>query len=356
VRIPDRLILVGCVIAVSLTLAAPASAAELRLKRVGTFSEPVFVTSPPGDAGTLAVVERYGRVRLVRHGKVLRRLLVDLRGRVRITHPRPHLDQRGLFSLAFAPDYATSRRLYVDYVDGRGRLRVDELQRGERRHVLDLGRATTKHHGGQLQFGPDGLLYVSTGMGATPEVSQEPGSLRGKLLRLDPLVRPARPEVVALGLRNPWRFSFDRLTGALLIGEVGEDTFEEVDLLPAGAPLGVNFGWPVYEGLRLTPGSAPFAQRGPALAYRHGPRWCAVVGGYVARGHAPRAVAGRYVYGDVCSGRIWSAAFDGTVLSDGARVRAPRIGYLVSFGEDARGRLYAVSFQGALWRLLDRRG
>ncbi len=227
-----------CVIAVSLALAAPASAAELRLKRVGTFSEPVYVTSPPRDAGTLAVVERYGRVRLVRHGKVLRRLLVDLRGRVRITHPRPHLDQRGLFSLAFAPDYATSRRLYVDYVDGRGRLRVDEFQRGERRRVLDLGRATTKHHGGQLQFGPDGLLYVSTGMGATPEVSQDAGSLRGKLLRLDPLVRPARPEVVALGLRNPWRFSFDRLTGALLIGEVGEDTFEEINLVPPGVPPG----------------------------------------------------------------------------------------------------------------------
>jgi glucose/arabinose dehydrogenase len=331
----------------------PASAAELRLKRVGTFSEPVYVTSPPGDAGTLAVVERYGRVRLVRHGRVVRRLLVDLRGRVRITHPRPHLDQRGLFSLAFAPDYATSRRLYVDYVDGRGRLRVDEFRRGERRRVLDLGRATTKHHGGQLQFGPDGLLYVSTGMGATPEISQDPASLRGKLLRLDPRVRPARPEIVALGLRNPWRFSFDRLTGAALIGEVGEDTVEEVDLVPPGAMPGVNFGWPAYEGLRLAPGAAPFAQRAPALAYRHGPRWCAVVGGYVAHGHAPRAVAGRYVYGDVCSGRIWSAAFDGTVLSDDARVRAPRIGYLVSFGEDARGRLYAVSFRGSVWRLLD---
>jgi hypothetical protein len=141
----------------------------------------------------------------------------------------------------------------------------------------------------------------------------------------------------------------------MLIGEVGEDTVEEVDVLPPRALPGVNFGWPAYEGLHRAPGFAPFAQRAPALAYRHGPRWCAVVGGYVARGHAPRAVAGRYVYGDVCSGRIWSAAFDGAALSDDARVRAPRIGYLVSFGEDARGRLYAVSFRGSVWRLLDRR-
>jgi glucose/arabinose dehydrogenase len=349
-----RAVLVAAALAA--VLAPRADAAGVRLKQVGTFSQPTYVASPPGDAGTLAVVQRYGLVRLVRHGKVLRRPLLDLRGKVRITHPRPHLDQRGLFSIAFAPDYASSGRLYIDYVDGRGELRVDEWRRrtGRLRHVLDIGRATTMHHGGQLQFGPDGLLYVSTGMGDTPAISQDPSSLKGKLLRLDPRVRPVRPAIVALGLRNPWRFSIDR-TGTVLIGDVGQDTFEEVDVVPAGAPAAVNFGWPAYEGPELAAGLAPFAAQMPALAYRHGVRWCSVVGGYAAHGHAPRALRGRYVYGDVCSGRLWSARLRGTSLIDDGRVPAPRVGYLVSFGEDARGRLYAVSLAGPVYRLLDRR-
>jgi glucose/arabinose dehydrogenase len=338
-----------------LVLAAPASAAELRLKRVGTFAEPVYAASPPGDSRTLAVVERYGRVRLVRNGKVRRRLLLDLRGRVKITHPRPHVDQRGLLSLAFAPDYATSGRFYVDYVDRHGVLRVDEARRGSDRlrHVLYLGRATTKHHGGQLQFGPDGLLYVSTGMGDEPAISQDPASLKGKLLRLDPRVRPARPEIVALGLRNPWRFSFDRLTGTLLVGEVGETSAEEVNVLAPGAPVGANFGWPAYEGNELAPGFKPFASVKPALVHRHRSGWCAVVGGYVARGRARRSLRGRYLYGDVCTGRLWSARLEGTALVDDRRVDAPRVGRLVSFGEDARGRLYAVSFAGGVWRIVE---
>jgi glucose/arabinose dehydrogenase len=339
-----------------LLLAAPAGAAGLRLKRLGTFAEPVYVASPPRDAGTLAVVERYGRVRLVRHGRVQRRPLIDLRGRVRIADPRPENDQRGLFSLAFAPDYATSGRLYVSYVDRGGRLRVDAARRHRRalRHVLDLGPATTTHHGGQLQFGPDGLLYVSTGMGADPSVSQDPARLGGKLLRLDPRGRPARPEVVALGLRNPWRFSFDRSTGAVLIGDVGEHAAEEVDVLAAGAPAGTNFGWPAYEGRELQPGHAPFGARMPALVHRHGRAWCSVIGGYVARGRAARSLRGRYVYGDLCSGRLWSARLTGAALTGDAPLRAPRIPYLVSFGQDARGRLYGVSLSGGVWRLLPR--
>jgi glucose/arabinose dehydrogenase len=269
-----------------LTAAAPAHAAELRGERVGTFDEPVYVTSPPGHPRTLAVVERYGRVRLVRRGRVLRRPLLDLRRRVLIEDDRETIDQRGLLSIAFAPDYRRSGRLYVDYVDTAGRLRVDEWRRGSGRlrRVLDLGEATTQHHGGQLQFGPDGLLYVSTGMGDDPDTSQDPASPGGKILRLDPRERPARPEVVALGLRNPWRFSFDRPSGLLLIG------------------------------------------------------------GYVLRG--------RYLYGDVCSGRLWSARLE----DDGTLSRPRRAGltvpYLVSFGRDARGRVYAVSLDGPVWRIV----
>jgi glucose/arabinose dehydrogenase len=340
--------------AVALVLTAPADAEALRLKRVGTFAEPVYLTSPPGRAGTLAVVERYGRVRLVRHGHVQRHALLDIRRRVRITHPRAQDDQRGLLSLAFAPDYASSGRLYVDYIDRHNRLRVDEWQRATHslRRVLDLGRATTKHHGGQLQFGPDGRLYVSTGMTDDPSTSQDPTTPGGKLLRMDPLARPAQPEVVALGLRNPWRFSFDPLTGAALIGDVGEHAAEEVDVLPPGEPAPTNFGWPAYEGDDVLPGHAPIDARLPALVHLHRSGWCAVIGGYVAHGHAPRALRGRYVYGDMCSGGLRSARLTGTSLLDDARVHAPRVPYLVSFGEDTLGRLYVVSFRGGVWRLI----
>ncbi len=187
-RLPDAL------------LAAPAPAAALRLERNGEFEEPVYLTSPPGARHMLAVVERYGLVRLVRRGRVLRRPLVELRRRVLVEDPRETVDQRGLLSLTFAPDYRRSRRLYVMYVNRGGRLRVDSVRRGRVRRVLDLGEAPSQHHGGQLQFGHDGLLYVSTGMVDDPAVSQDPDQPGGKILRLDPL--HPRPEVYALGLRN----------------------------------------------------------------------------------------------------------------------------------------------------------
>jgi hypothetical protein len=320
--------------------AGPASAADVRLERVGRFSEPVYVTSPPGAKRTLVVVERYGRIRLVVRGHVKRRLLADLRARVKIDDPNEEVDQRGLFSVAFPRDYRRSGRFYVQYVDRAGRERVDELRRGSRRtrRVLDLGPVGSQHHGGQLQFGPDGLLYVSTGM----DTPRNPGSL----LRLDPRRRPARPEVYASGLRNPWRFSFDRAGGALLIGDVGDNTAEEVDVLAPGAPAGTNFGWPAFEGAtRRAPG-----YRQPALALQHADRWCAITGGYVVRDRHLRALAGRYVFADLCSGRLWSAALAGDTLRD-ARPLGVKVPYAVSFGQDARGRVYVVSFFGEVFRL-----
>jgi hypothetical protein len=307
-------------------LAAPARAAALRLERVGTYDEPVYVA---GSGRTLAVVERRGIVRSVRSHRVL----VDLRRRVLIQDPRETVDQRGLLSMAFAPDYRRSRRFYVMYVNRRGRLRVDAVRRGRVRRLLDLGEAATQHHGGQLQFGPDGLLYVSTGMGDDPSVSQDPARPGGKILRLDP--RRPEPEVYALGLRNPWRFSFHR--GTILIGDVGDRAVEEIDV--ATSP-GANFGWPAYEGDEEQPEFTP-----PALTHRH-PRWCAIIGGYVLRG--------RYLYGDLCSGRIWSARLAGDRLLRPRRTRL-RVPYLVSFGRDGAGRLYAVSFFGAVYRIVQSR-
>ena len=307
-------------IAVSLALVASEQAsADLRLERIGRFQEPVYVA---GTGRTLAVVERYGIVRLVPSGRVL----VDLRKRVLVDDPRETVDQRGLLSMAFAPDYARSRRFYVMYVGRRGRLRVDEVRRRRVRRLVDLGPAATQHHGGQLQFGPDGLLYASTGIGDDPAAS-------GKILRFDP--RRPEPEIYALGLRNPWRFSFHR--GTMLIGDVGERAVEEIDV--ATAP-GNDFGWPAYEGHEDDALYTP-----PALTHRH-PRWCAIVGGYVRRG--------RYLYGDLCSGRVWSARFAGDRLGRPRRTGL-RVPYLVSFGRDGAGRVYAVSFFGAVYRLVQSR-
>jgi glucose/arabinose dehydrogenase len=271
------------------------------------------------------------------------RTLVDLRSRVGIEDSRETVDQRGLLSIAFAPDYARSGRLYIDYVDRARRLRVAEWRRGggrTLRTVLDLGEATTMHHGGQLQFGPGGLLYVSTGMGRDPDSSQDPRSPAGKILRFDPRRSPVEPEVVATGLRNPWRFSLHR--GTLVIGDVGEERVEEVNVLPSGSELPVNFGWPFREGRDVRREGAPAGLRPPALTHRHGAGWCSLVGGYVHRG--------RYVYGDVCSGRLWTARFSAGRLS-GARRLGLTVAYLVSFGRDRRGRLYAVSLNGSVWRI-----
>jgi glucose/arabinose dehydrogenase len=311
---------------------AGASAADVSLENVGRFRQPVYVTSPPGATRTLVVVERYGRIRQVVRGRVARKPLADLRSRVLVANPDEEIDQRGLFSVAFPREYRRSGRFYVDYVDRSGRQRIDELRRGSRRvrRVLDLGPVTTQHHGGQLQFGPDGLLYASTGTG------EGPGP--GTILRFDP--RHPRPEVYATGLRNPWRFSFDR--GSLLIGDVGDRTWEEVDLVPSGAPAGTDFGWPAVEG--------PGGPMSPALAHRHEDGWCAITGGYVVRDRRLPALAGRYLYGDLCSGKLWSARFDGTAL-EGARPLGRTVASLVSFGEDARGRIYTVSFRGDVFRL-----
>ena len=290
------------------------------------------------------VVERYGRIRLVVRGRVKRRPLADLRSRVRIDNPDEEVDQRGLFSVAFPRDYRRSGRFYVDYVDRSGRQRVDELRRGTRRvrRLLDLGPATTQHHGGQLQFGPDGLLYVSTGMGDGPGA--------GGLLRLDPRRRPLEPERYATGLRNPWRFSFDRATGTLLIGDVGDHVAEEVDVLAPRAPAGTDFGWPAFEGDRRTGADDRPGSVGAALVLRHAEGWCAITGGYVVRDRRLRILGGRYVFADLCSGRMWSAALAGTALRD-ARPLGLTAPYPVSFGEDARGRVYVVSFLGEVFRL-----
>jgi glucose/arabinose dehydrogenase len=375
------------VLAAALVVALlPAAAqAQVRLVPVGTFASPMYVTAPPGDVHRVFVVERGGTVRVVRDGVVLPGAFLDLGA-------LPVDGERGLLSMAFPPDYATSGLFYVDFTaPGTGALTIQE----RRRDPANADRADpafartlitiphdqqSNHNGGQLQFGPDGMLYASTGDGGsggdpagngqnltsnTPAVvgavNHDPRL--GKLLRLDPATGPpatnpfAAParEVWAYGLRNPWRFSFDRATGDLVIGDVGQNAFEEIDVAraAAGGGRGVNFGWSRFEGLHTFPAGAavdPASQPGfafPVIEETHAAGWCAITGGYVVRDPALPELFGRYVFGDFCRGEI-----DAAVLGAGAPVSTGlSVPSLNSFGEDACGRVYVASLDGPVYRL-----
>jgi glucose/arabinose dehydrogenase len=340
--------LLAAALLLALTASASASAAPVQLKKVGQFKEPVYVTAPRGDS-RLFVVERAGVVRIVSHGRKLRRPFLDIRDRVLITSKNETQDQRGLFSIAFAPGGV----VYAAYVARDDTLQVDSFRfsgnradPASRMPVFNAGHAGPQHHGGQLQIGPDGLLYVSTGIGDHAARAQDPADPHGKIFR----IRAGHPEVYATGLRNPWRFSFDRRTGAMAIGDVGESYAEEVDYLPPGTAAGVNFGFDVFEGThRLSDAAAPADYVAPAIVHTHRSGWCALTGGYVIRDRALRGLYGRYVYGDLCSGRMRTAVLrQGSVHSRPLRLRVP---YLDSFGEDGHGRVYVVSFFGQVWRL-----
>jgi hypothetical protein len=360
---------------------APATAgARGDLRLVGRFSEPVYLTATRAQPNRQFVVERRGRIRVIRNGRVLSKPFLDITREVLIRSPRETVDQRGLLSMAFAPDYGRSRRFYVFFIDRRNRIRVDELRRSPadpdratlsgRRTLFSIDDAGPVHHGGQLQFGPDGLLYIGVGFTDDEAAPQIRASLKGKILRIDPrpqagnpyLVPPdnpfaavagARPEIWAYGLRNPYRFSFDHATGALLVGDVGGDRSEEVNLVRRHQAAGSNFGWSIFEGTnRIADGSAE-GHVPPIIAHSHRSGWCSIVGGFVARNRALGSLYGRYIYGDVCSGRIYAArVYSSRPRAKPVRLRVP---YLVSFGEDARRRLYAIGFGGDVFRIAPNR-
>jgi Glucose / Sorbosone dehydrogenase len=341
-------------------LAAPGPAAagfrgDLRL--VGRFSEPVYLTATRAHRDRQFVAERRGRIRVIRRGRVLARPFLDISREVLIASAREDVDQRGLLSMAFAPDYRRSGRFYVFFIDREDRIRVDELRRSragpdravlrDRRTLLAIDGAGPMHHGGQLAFGPDGLLYVGVGFTSDVDAPQSPASLKGKILRIDPR-GDGRPEVWASGLRNPYRFSFDRATGALVVADVGGDRYEEVNLVRR-LRSGANFGWSAFEGPARIGGGLAGRHVRPVIAHSHASGWCSVVGGYVVRNRALGALYGRYVYGDVCHGRVYAARIYSRRPRP-LRVRL-RVRYLVSFGEDARRRLYAIDFGGAVFRI-----
>ncbi|HEY2601486.1 MAG TPA: PQQ-dependent sugar dehydrogenase [Thermoleophilaceae bacterium] len=348
--------------------------ARVHLSQIGKFNAPIYVGAPSGDSKRVFVVERAGRIVVVRSGHKLRTPFLDIHNRV------SGGGERGLLSMAFAPDYSKSGRFYVDYADTSGDIRVVQYRRsaksqdravaGSARNVIKIEHSQfNNHNGGQLQFGPDGFLYIGVGDGGSegdPSGNgQNLGVLLGKILRIDPhpgggygipsgnpfTGRGQRREIYAYGLRNPWRFSFDRSTGALAIGDVGQDKFEEVDYEPKGRGLSRNFGWSHFEGnSRLKRGATPnYAP--PVLVRSHsGDGFCAIVGGYVVRDRSLGSLYGHYVYGDLCNSSLFSVRLRAGHAA-GNHALGPKVSNLVSFGEDGRGRIYAVSQNGPVYRL-----
>lgn len=343
------------------------------------FDDPVLLVGAGDGSGRRFVVEQPGRVRLIAGGDVRPAPYLDLTDRV-----GSRASEQGLLGLAFHPRFAENGRLFVHYTDRAGDTVVSELRAasgGEgvdpatERVLLTADQPAGNHNGGHVTFGPDGMLYIGLGDGGgandTYGNGQRPDTLLGKILRIDvdagggaPYGVPAdnpllggtfAPETWAWGLRNPWRFAFDRATGDLYIGDVGQGAWEEIDVAPAASRGGENYGWPILEGERCLGTGGPPASCGagddlvpPVATYPH-PEGCSVTGGFVYRGAEHPALEGVYLYGDYCSGRIWglwrsAGAWRSAVLADTDLA-------ISSFGEDDDGELYAIDHAGTVLRV-----
>ena len=335
-----------------------------------TFDKPLFLAAAPGDARRLFVVTQDGAIHVFdgTGDPAAATVFLDIRGKV-----SRRGEEEGLLGLAFHPDYARTGWFYV-YYSGAGDPRRQVIARyaaradrsaaepASERVLHDIPDPFRNHNGGMLAFGPDGMLYAASGDGGSAgdpnNNAQRLDTLLGKILRLTPegTVPPdnpfagtagARGEIWAYGLRNPWRFSFDRATGALWAGDVGQDRWEEIDVIRKGG----NYGWRLFEGAaefdnpKRRPASEFIA---PVATYGH-ELGCSVTGGYVYRGRAVPALQGHYLYADFCSGRVWARPIAGGASRQVATVSSPS-----SFGEDASGELYITSFDGGLYRLAPR--
>jgi glucose/arabinose dehydrogenase len=358
-------VLVTAVVIFAATAAAGAAWPDIELVEVaGGFDDPVHLNHAGDGSGRLFVVEQAGVIRLVDGGVPLEEPFLDISDRVSCC------GERGLLSVAFPPGYSTTGSFYVNYTDGGGATVVSRFlldndpnraDPASERQLLVIGQPFANHNGGQIAFGPDGFLYIGTGDGGSAgdplNSGQEPLSLLGKMLRIDvesgeqPYAIPDSnpfafsgshlPEIWALGLRNPWRFSFDRATGDLYIADVGQNRYEEVHHQPAASEGGENYGWRILEGSHcFNPNPCdPEGLELPVFEYEHS-LGCSITGGHVSRyAHSPR-LAGIYLFGDYCSGRIWGLRQEGgdwqsELLADTALA-------ISSFGEDEAGRIYVL--------------
>jgi glucose/arabinose dehydrogenase len=351
---------------------------DLRVEQVVSgLDQPVHVTSANDGSGRLFVVERPGRILIVRNRSIVPQPFLDIRSIVGSS-----ASEQGLLSVVFHPRFTENRYLYVNYTDRNGDTVIARYTVSSNPDIVDAGSAATllfidqpaaNHNGGLLVFGPDGYLYAGMGDGGGSgdqfRNAQNLSSLLGKMLRIDvdaafPYAIPpdnpfigvedARPENWAFGLRNPWRFSFDRATNDLYIADVGQNRWEWVHLHPAGAPGGQNFGWPILEGSHCFPETVACNKAGlpmPIAEYSHD-LGCSITGGHVYRGTTYPHVAGVYFFADFCSGRIWSLD-----RHPNGTWRQTQVGdtdlRVSSFGEDQNGEQYLTSLQpGGLYRLV----
>jgi glucose/arabinose dehydrogenase len=381
----------ACLPAIPLFLALPCDA-EIATHPVATgFERPVWAGAPKTVTGKLWVMEQAGRVWIVdlETGTRATEPFLDLRGEVSRRD-----NEEGLLGLAFAPDFAETGRFYVNFTDNDRHTRIVRFTSANRettdrstaevlmRYKQDFGN----HNGGWLDFGPDGMLYVANGDGGAANDpnnrAQDLSSPLGKLLRLDvspatghrvpadnPFIKHnnAVPEIWALGLRNPWRCSFDRETGDFWIGDVGQGLWEEINFMPSGKGAGANYGWRLREGEIATPangvgGEAPRGAVDPIYVYAHGSgpnQGISVTGGFVYRGPI-KELQGRYVFGDYQNPRIWSIQQEhGKVVNftdhtDALQPEGGRINLIASFAEDSAGDLYIVDHTGSIYKVISK--
>lgn len=357
----------------------PVEPGEITLVPVATgLAFPLLVTAPPGDASRLFVVEKRGVILILRDGEVIPTPFLDLRGQV------SNGGEQGLLGLAFHPDYATNGVFVVSYTNLTGDTRVATMRVSVDPDVADpasqdpflaIPQPFGNHNGGHVAFGPDGMLYIGLGDGGSGgdpgNRAQDRAHLLGSLLRyaIDgqgqatvPADNPflddpsSRDEIWSYGLRNPWRFSFDRETGDLYIADVGQNRREEVNVAPSaeGRGRGANFGWRIMEGLLCFNPPTGCDQTGlvlPVLDYPH-PQGCSVTGGYVYRGQAIPALRGHYFYGDFCGGWVRSFRYaGGSALDQQEWSGLDAGGQISSFGEDAVGELYITTAGGTVFRI-----
>ena len=332
------------------TTAAPTKSGPPRLVQIATFDQPLAMAFLPDEPATAFVAEKTGKIRVLRDGKA-GATVVDLSGEI------SNGGEQGLLGIALSPDGV---HLYADFTNKSGDTRVVEWKRAgdgvdesTRQQLLAVKQPFANHNGGQLVFGPDNALYVGLGDGGSggdpDNRAQNPADLLGKLLRFGPTAGDPKPEVYALGLRNPWRFTFDRANGDLWIGDVGQNAWEEVDHV-ASPKAGMNFGWSLREGHAKFKGNAPAGAVEPVITYATGPSGtCAVVGGYRYRGSAVPSLAGQYLYTDECQGQIYAAT--GTGESWTSHALNLKTSNPASFGEDANGELYVLSLSGPIYRI-----